>query len=94
MSLRIPKVENPTALKVTENLQERLKRAKLCSEGAQQRQKAYADQGRRFLEFKPGDDVLISTEDMKRTGIGTPKFMPLWIGPFKIVKRVDLQHTS
>ena len=89
VSLRIPKVENPIALQVNETLQERLQRAKKCLEAAQQRQKAYADQSRRPVEYKPGDEVLISTENMKRTGIGTPKFMPLWIGPFKIVKRVE-----
>ncbi len=89
VSLRIPKVENPEALKVTETLQERLQTAKKCLEAAQQRQKAYADQNRRPMEYKPGDEVLISTENMKRSGIGTPKFMPLWIGPFKILKRIE-----
>ena len=43
VSLRIPKVENPTALQVTQTLQERLQTAKRCLEAAQQRQKAYAD---------------------------------------------------
>ena len=89
VSLRIPKVENPEALKVTETLQERLQTAKKCLEAAQQRQKAYADQNRRPMEYKPGDEVLISTENMKRSGIGTPKSMPLWIGPFKILKRIE-----
>ena len=89
VSLRIPKVENPIALQVNETLQERLQRAKKCLEAAQQRQKAYADQSRRPMEYKSGDEVLISTENMKRTVIGPPKFMPLWIGPFKIVKRVE-----
>jgi len=41
------------------------------------------------MEYKPGDEVLISTETMKRSGIGTPKFIPLWIGPFKILKRIE-----
>ena len=89
VSLRIPKIENPTALKVTGSLQERLQRAKRCLEAAQQRQKAYADQSRRPVEYEPGDEVLLSTENMKRIGIGTPKFMPLWIGPFKITKKVE-----
>ena len=89
VSLRIPKVENPIALRVNETLQERLQKAKLCLEAAQQRQKAYADQDRRPMEYKEGDEVLLSTENIKRAGIGTPKFMPLWIGPFKVLKRVE-----
>jgi len=36
VSLRIPKVENPEALKVFETLQERLQEAKICMEAAQQ----------------------------------------------------------
>ena len=32
---------------------------------------------------------MISTEYMMRSGIGTPKFMPLWIGPFKLLKRIE-----
>ena len=90
VSLRIPKVENPQALNVTQSLQERLQQAKQCLEAAQQRQKAYADSGRRPEEFKPGDEVLLSTENIRsRAKVGTPKFMPLWIGPFKVVKRVE-----
>ena len=80
VSLRIPKVENLTALQVTKTLQDRLQKAKQCLEAAQQRQKVYADQDRRPVKYKPGDEVLLSTENIKRSGIGTPKFMPLWIG--------------
>ena len=58
-------------------------------EAAQQRQKAYADQDRRPVEYQPGDEVLLSTENIKRIGIGTPKFMPLWIGPFKVIRRIE-----
>ena len=58
-------------------------------EGAQQRQKAYADQNRRPAEYEAGSEVLISTENIRRTGMGTPKFMPLWIGPFKIIRRME-----
>ena len=32
---------------------------------------------------------MISTENMKRIGIGTPKLMPLWTGSFKVVKRIQ-----
>ena len=70
-SLRIPKIENPTALKMTGELQERILRATTCLEAAQQRQKAYADKSRRPVSYKPGDEVLLSTENIKRMGIGS-----------------------
>jgi len=44
--------------------------------GSSERQKAYADQDRRPMEYKEGDEVLLSIENIKRAGIGTPKFMP------------------
>jgi len=68
---------------------DRLQKAKQCLEAAQQRQKAYADQDRRPMEYKEGDGVLLSTENIKRAGIGPPKFMPLWIGPFKVLNGVE-----
>ena len=89
-SLRIPKVENPTALHMIGELQERIQRATKHLQAAQQRQKAYAGRSsRRQVSYEPGDEVLLSTENVQRTGIGCPKFMPLWIGPFKILKRVE-----
>ena len=88
-SLRTPKIENPTALQVTGELQQRIQRATRCLQAAQQRQKAYADKSRRHVSYEPSDEVLLSTENVQRTGIGTPKFMPLWIGPFKIVRKVE-----
>ena len=33
--------------------------------------------------------MLLNTENIRRTGIGTPKLMPLWIGPFTVVRRVE-----
>ena len=89
-SLRIPNaVQNPTALDICEGFQERLIRAKRCMEAAQQRQKAYADQGRRQDDFQVGQDVLLSTADINLKGPGTPKLMPKWIGPYKITKQVS-----
>ena len=88
-SLRIPKIENPTTIQMTRELQERIQRATRCLQAAQQQQKAYADKSRRHVSYKLGDEVLLSTENVQRTGIGTPKFVPLWIGAFKIVRQVE-----
>jgi len=57
-------------------------------EAAQQRQRAYVDQGRKPQEYKEGEDVLLSTRNISFKGIGAPKFMPRYIGPYKVVKRI------
>ncbi|BDA51672.1 Transposon Tf2-9 polyprotein [Coccomyxa sp. Obi] len=87
-SLRIPRVQNPEALTLTGTLQERLARAKKYLEAAQSRQKAYADKGRRPQEFNVGDEVLLSTSNISFKGVGAPKLMPRYIGPYKVVKRI------
>lgn len=78
-SLRIPKIENPEAMHLTEGLQERIKKAKLCLEAAQQRQKAEADKDRRPVTLEPDQEVLLNTENINKTGLGCPKFMPKFI---------------
>ncbi|CAL8465851.1 g5387 [Coccomyxa elongata] len=87
-SLRIPRIQNPEALTLSSTLQERLARAKKYMEAAQQRQRAYADKGRRPLEFKIGDEVLLSTANISFKGIGAPKLMPRYIGPYRVVKKI------
>ncbi len=87
-SLRIRTIRNPEAMALTENLQERLARAKKFLEAAQQRQRATVDKGRRPQEFNVGDDVLLSTANISFKGVGAPKLMPRYIGPYKVVKRI------
>ena len=87
-TLRVSKVDNPKALKVSATLLERIAAAKLALTAAQQRQKAYADKKRSDLEFQEKQEVLLSTRNIQLKGPGSPKFMPKWIGPFTIVKRV------
>ncbi len=57
---------------------------------AQQRHRAYADKGRRPLEFNVGDEVLLSTSNISFKGIGAPKLMPRYIGPCKVVKKIGV----
>lgn len=53
---------------------------------AQARQKHYADQGRREVQFEVGDKVWVSTKFMQPQGAA--KFQPRFIGPFPIVARI------
>lgn len=96
-TLRIPGVENSPAMKVTETLQERLASAKHWMEAAQQRQKAYADQGRRPESFEVGQDVILSTANINFKGPGAPKLMPNGLVRTRLCARflaVKGQHMS
>jgi len=50
---------------------------------AQQKQKQYADQKRREVEFQVFEQVVLSTKNlrMKAPRGGTSKLLPCWMGP-------------
>ena len=50
--------------------------------------KAPADRHRRHVDFTVGQEVLLSAKNIKLKGVGTPKLMPRWLGPFKLVELV------
>ena len=82
----------PAAANFADRMAEGLSHAKKCLEAAQQRQKRYYDQHHRDLSFAAGDMVMLNTKNIHmRTAKGrrsTPKLMPKWVGPFKVLKRV------
>jgi Chromo (CHRromatin Organisation MOdifier) domain len=84
----------PQAYKYAQNLQDRIKHAKACLQAAQDRQKAYADRHRREVTFKVGDQVLLSTRNIKLKNPGTKKLMPKYIGPFPITKLIGKSDAS
>ena len=71
---------------------EKIKGIRQKIQTAQSRQKSYADNRRRPLEFSEGDHVFLKVTPT--TGIGralkTKKLNPRYIGPFQILKRVGL----
>jgi hypothetical protein len=54
---------------------------------AQDRQRTYANQGRRHVEYEVGEEVLWSTK-LRWKHPGTKKFLPRFIGPFTILARI------
>ena len=74
------------------DLQNAVREAKEYLAMAQQRQKAYHNQGKRELAFEVGQQVLLSTRNIRWKGQGTPKLMPKWVGPFKVAKAVWPGH--
>ena len=48
----------------------------------QNKHKHYADKSRREVNFTLGQEVLLSTKNVKFKGAGTPKLMPKWARGF------------
>jgi hypothetical protein len=62
---------------------------KKAMQSAQAKYKHYADTQRKDIKVKEGQMVLLSTKNMTLKDLGTKKFLPKFIGPFKIVKVIN-----
>jgi hypothetical protein len=78
----------PAAASTAQTIENAIARAKACLNAAQQRQKAYHDQRRADLTLTPGQQVLLSTKNIKVKTGGPRKLMPKWLGPFPVRKMV------
>jgi hypothetical protein len=78
-----------SATSLAERIQTVVARAKVYLQAAQQRQKAYADRYRREVHYALGDEVLLSTKNIKIKSAGTHKLLPRWLGPFIITQEVN-----
>ncbi len=67
---------NPAAVKMKNDMQESLVGARNALKQAQDREKYYADQHRREINFNVGDKILLSTRNIKIKGRKVPKLMP------------------
>eukprot|EP00983_Pelagomonas_calceolata_P000403 13226-Pelagomonas_calceolata.AAC.1 len=70
-------------------MQQGLRDAREALQAAQQRHKTFADKKRRHVEFSIGDEVLLSSKNVRLRLPGTPKLMPNWIGPLKVVEQIN-----
>jgi hypothetical protein len=84
----LPGSKVPSAAAFADRMERGLADAKLCLQAAQHRQKVYYDRTHRDVTFQEGEQVLLSTKNirLRRTGdkSSTPKLMPRFIGPFSI----------
>jgi hypothetical protein len=78
----------PSAKRFAIKLQDDLALAKRNLIEAQDRQRTYANQGRRHVEYEVGEEILLSTKNIRWKHPGTKKFLPRFIGPFKILARI------
>jgi Chromo (CHRromatin Organisation MOdifier) domain len=69
-------------------MQQQLQLARRCLDDAKQRQRAYMQKGMEDTAFQQGEYVWLSTINLRRRFTGTPKLMPRYVGPFKVVKLV------
>jgi hypothetical protein len=73
--------DNPAGTTYVHTIHDAVQKAKQLLEGAQQRQKAYADSKRRNITFNVGQAVLLSTTNIRLKSPGTQKLLPRVIGP-------------
>jgi hypothetical protein len=77
----------PAADEMLRRWEQALNDAKEHIRKAQERQRKWADQHRRDVTFNVGDQVLLSTENLRERMTGAPKLLERFIGPYP-VKRV------
>jgi hypothetical protein len=80
--------EVPAATKFARDLQVRVQAARECLRAAQSRQKAVADRRRRHVQFAVGEQVLLSTANINFKGDLTPKLLPRYVGPFRVIDAI------
>jgi hypothetical protein len=67
-----------------------LHEARLHLQSAVAKQKQYADQHRTDYEFKVGDLVMLSTENLRlKIPESSTKLQPRWVGPFPIIANIS-----
>ena len=86
---REPDDRVPAVKSMIQNMHDAISDAKRCLHAAQQRQKAYADIRRRDVEFKVGDQVLLSTRNLTMKMVRSAKLMPKYLGPFTISRKIN-----
>ncbi len=81
------KSKSPAANDFVESMQRRITEARTLHRIATQRQKHYADKGRKDVQFQRDQWVLLSSKNL-RFKMGTPKLLPRFVGPFQVHREV------
>jgi hypothetical protein len=78
----------PAANEFVTGLNKAISQAKDSLISAQASMKRNPDSHRRDLEFAVGEQVLLSSKNLRLKTMGTKKLLPRFIGPFVILKRI------
>ena len=65
-----------------------IERARYFAKCAQDRQKAYADDRRRPVDYQLNQWIMLSSKNLKFKLGGSKKLLPKFIGPFKIIQLI------
>ncbi|XP_071909748.1 uncharacterized protein [Coffea arabica] len=83
------RILDPTIIPWMEEAQEKIKLIRQRLQTAQSRQKSYADNRRKDLEFEVGDQVFLKITPLRSVTAGRgKKLQPRFVGPFPILQRV------
>ncbi len=86
--LTLLSVDADTANAFTGNLVQAVELVKGSWCSAQARQAEYANQKVRHVEYKVGDELLLSIKNVRLKNPGAKKLLPKWIGPYKVIKHI------
>jgi len=78
----------PAATTHAQRIQDGVARARRLLTAANDRMKAYADKRRSEVSFEVGQQLWLSTKNLKFESMPTKKFGPRWIGPMLVEQRV------
>jgi hypothetical protein len=68
-------------------LHDALDKANELAEYAADKAAAYVNKSRKDVDFEVGDEVLVTTQFMGDTVLGSPKLRCNWVGPFKVTAK-------
>ncbi|KAJ9518014.1 hypothetical protein QJQ45_004306 [Haematococcus lacustris] len=90
ITLKLDATTNNAAQNFARVMKDNLEKAKLTLDAARKRQKAYYDlMHRDENEIVVGSEVLLRTKHFKFKNPGSPKLLPLYIGPFQVTQKVN-----
>ncbi|KAJ9532418.1 hypothetical protein QJQ45_010564 [Haematococcus lacustris] len=78
----------PSAESFAKKWEHEVKHAQECMRVAQDRQQRYANKRRRDVTFSIGDSVLLSTKNLRNAPGRARKFLPRYVGPFKVTGKL------
>ncbi|KAJ9528839.1 hypothetical protein QJQ45_000116 [Haematococcus lacustris] len=79
---------SPSAESFAKKWEHEVKHAQECMRVAQDRQQRYANKRRRDVTFSLGDSVLLSTKNLRNAPGKARKFLPRYVGPFKVTSKL------
>ncbi|KAJ9532067.1 hypothetical protein QJQ45_003771 [Haematococcus lacustris] len=89
LTLDLESTANESARDFTKVIYSNLGKAKQAIHAARHRQKAYYDMNHTDAKFQVGDQVLLSTKHLRFKNPGSPKLLPLYIGPMPITAKIN-----